>query len=217
MIRTSLANADERDFQAITSTGTSPARNILFTTLPLSAVAFLVIYGVSRSLWIAAPIAAALMAGSIVSNVRFFRKVADRRTEQRSGKSAVEIIDVEALRVFDIEPLGSHGPAFVFFAADGKALQHLLTALGETGDEATQTVLLEELANSVRTRGRLTMPEAWPNIYQRLAKSRNETIRRHAQFITVKFGDTTLAAKDAEQLIAKVKADKTVAFAAATQ
>ena len=122
MIRTSLANADERDFQAITSTGTSPARNILFTTLPLSAVAFLVIYGVSRSLWIAAPIAAALMAGSIVSNVRFFRKVADRRTEQRSGKSAVEIIDVEALRVFDIEPLGSHGPAFVFFAADGKAL-----------------------------------------------------------------------------------------------
>lgn len=38
-----------------------------------------------------------------------------------------------------------------------------------------------------------------------------------AGMFTVKFGDTTLAAKDAEQLIAKVKADKTVAFAAATQ
>src|SRR3569623_1880135 len=47
----------------------------------------------------------------------------------------------------------------------------------------------------------------------------------HASFVsgplagrfTVKFGDTTLAAKDAEQLIAKVKADKIVTFAAATQ
>ena len=38
-----------------------------------------------------------------------------------------------------------------------------------------------------------------------------------AGMFTVKFGDTTLAAKDAEQLIAKVKADKIVTFAAATQ
>src|SRR3569623_1882885 len=38
-----------------------------------------------------------------------------------------------------------------------------------------------------------------------------------AGMFTVKFGDTTLAAKDAEQLIAKLKADKIVTFAAATQ
>ena len=99
--------------------GRSPARNILFTTMPLSVVAFLVLYGVSRSLWIAALIAAALMVASIVSNVRFSRKVAGRRTAQQL---AVEVLDVEASRVFDIEPLGSHGPAFVFFADDGKAL-----------------------------------------------------------------------------------------------
>ena len=38
-----------------------------------------------------------------------------------------------------------------------------------------------------------------------------------AGMFTVKFGDTTLAAADAEKLIAKVKADKIVTFAAATQ
>ena len=119
MIRTSLVDADERDFQAMAPPGRSPARNILFTTMPLSVVAFLVLYGVSRSLWIAALIAAALMVASIVSNVRFSRKVAGRRTAQQL---AVEVLDVEASRVFDIEPLGSHGPAFVFFADDGKAL-----------------------------------------------------------------------------------------------
>jgi len=102
--------------------GSSPARNILTTTLPISVVAFVVIYGVSRSVWIAGVIAAVLMVGSIVSNVRFFRRVADRRIQQQSGTLAVEVIDVKASRVFDIEPLGSHGPALVFFAEDGKAL-----------------------------------------------------------------------------------------------
>lgn len=38
-----------------------------------------------------------------------------------------------------------------------------------------------------------------------------------AGMFTVKFGDTALSAKDAEQLIEKVKADKIVTFAAATQ
>jgi len=38
-----------------------------------------------------------------------------------------------------------------------------------------------------------------------------------AGMFTLKFGDTTLAAADAEKLIAKVKADKIVTFAAATQ
>jgi hypothetical protein len=38
-----------------------------------------------------------------------------------------------------------------------------------------------------------------------------------AGMFTVKFGDTALAAADAEKLIAKVKADKIVTFAAATQ
>ena len=122
MIRTSLVDADERDFQAMAPSGSSPARNILTTTLPISVVAFVVIYGVSRSVWIAGVIAAVLMVGSIVSNVRFFRRVADRRIQQQSGTLAVEVIDVKASRVFDIEPLGSHGPALVFFAEDGKAL-----------------------------------------------------------------------------------------------
>jgi hypothetical protein len=122
MIRTSLVDADEKDLQAMAPPGSSPARNILSTTVPLSVVAFLVIYAVSRSPWIAAAIAGVLMVASIVSNVRFHRKVAGRRRDQQSGKLAVEVIEVEASRVFDIEPLGSHGPAFVFFAEDHKAL-----------------------------------------------------------------------------------------------
>lgn len=120
MIRTSLVEADERDLQAMAPPANSPAQNFLSATLPISIVAFLVIYGVSRSPWIAGITAGGLMAASIVSNVRFFRKVARRRLEQ--GRLAVEAIDVEASRVFDIEPLGSSGPTFVFFAGDGKAL-----------------------------------------------------------------------------------------------
>ena len=54
------------------------------------------------------------------SNLRFFSDVR-RRQESRADSESVEVTEVQASRVFDIEPLGSHGPAFVFFADGGKA------------------------------------------------------------------------------------------------
>ena len=121
MIRTSLAEADARDLKAIAPPGTTPARNILLGTLPISAGIFVVVYLVSRSLSLAAVLSLGLGTTSLVSNYRFFRGVA-RRTSQQTDARAVEVIDVDASRVFDIEPLGSHGPAMVFFTEDGKAL-----------------------------------------------------------------------------------------------
>jgi len=99
----------------------SPARNFLTATLPVSIVAFVVIDAIWRSPWMAGGIAAALMVASTVSNVRFFRDVSRRRIKA-PGQLAVEAIDVEASRVFDLEPIGSDGPAFVFFAENRTAL-----------------------------------------------------------------------------------------------
>src|SRR5262245_55407447 len=121
MIRVSLVEADEHDIRAMAPPGTSMARNLLLGSLPISAFLFGVAYIVSRSVWVAGTVGAGLAVASVVSNVRFFRGVA-RRTRQQSDPRAVEVIDVEASRVLDIEPLGSHGPAFVFFSQDGKAL-----------------------------------------------------------------------------------------------
>jgi putative membrane-bound dehydrogenase-like protein len=77
-------------------------------------------------------------------------------------------------------------------AADAKALLHVLAALGATDNESTQGLILDEIVSTVKARGRLAMPEAWPSVYERLAKSNSETIRRQAQFITVKFGDKSI-------------------------
>jgi hypothetical protein len=120
MIRISRVAADAGDLRAIVPAGTSIARNVFLGVVPVSALVFAVAYLVSRTVWVAAAGAAAMAIASSISNVRFFRGVARRR--QQSDVQSVETIDVEAFHVVDIEPLGSHGPALVFFAEDGKAL-----------------------------------------------------------------------------------------------
>jgi putative heme-binding domain-containing protein len=52
--------------------------------------------------------------------------------------------------------------------------------------------MLDEVANSVRTRGRIAMPPAWPDLYAKLSQSESEAIREQAQFVTVKFGDKSI-------------------------
>lgn len=121
MIQVSRIEADERDIGAMVPQGTSMAKNILLTSLPVSAAVSAAVYLISRSVWVAGGIGVGLAAASIVSNVRFFRGV-DRRTRQKGDPRAVETIDVEASRALDIEPMGSHGPAYVFFSPDGKAI-----------------------------------------------------------------------------------------------
>jgi hypothetical protein len=122
VIRTSYRQADDRDFHAVTRDKDkgSPVRNLLQFSLPAALVLFAGVYLIWRSILAAGLIGGLFFAASVVSNVRFFAGV--RRRKKTQDQRSVEIIDVKASQVMDIEPLGSHGPAWVFFADGGKAL-----------------------------------------------------------------------------------------------
>lgn len=96
-------------------------RNLLFVSLPVALVLFGLVYLFSRSVLAASIVATAAFVGSVWSNVSFFTAVR-RRENLRSDDRAVEVTEVEASRVLEVEHLGSHGPAWVFFSDDGKAL-----------------------------------------------------------------------------------------------
>jgi hypothetical protein len=121
VIRTFRRPANSADLAALRPAGTSLGRNVLQGSLPVAGFAFLVALLVSRSALIAGAIGGGLFALSLASNARFFGGV-KRRAAQRADADAVEIIDVEAVRVLDLEPLGSHGPALVVFSDDGQAV-----------------------------------------------------------------------------------------------
>ena len=106
---------------AMTQGKGSPVRNVLTVTLPIGALLFLGIYWLARSVWPALAVAGAFVLGSVWSNARFFRTVG-ARARPGTDHSTVEVMEVEATRVLDIEHLGSHGPAYCFFTADGRAL-----------------------------------------------------------------------------------------------
>jgi hypothetical protein len=121
VIRTFHTSADDRDIRAMTQGKGSLGRNLIFTSLPVALFLFAVVYIIWRSLPAASVVGGVALVASAWSNVRFFNEVR-RRQESRANSAAVEVTEVEASRVLDIEPLGSHGPALVFFAGDGKAL-----------------------------------------------------------------------------------------------
>jgi hypothetical protein len=99
----------------------SPGRNLLLVSLPAALLLMAVVYFVWRSLPAASVVGVFLLVASVWSNGRFFSKVR-RRQQSRADARAVQVTEVEASRVLDIQPSGSHGPALVFFAADGQAL-----------------------------------------------------------------------------------------------
>jgi hypothetical protein len=96
-------------------------RNLLLASVPIALFLSALVYVVWRSLIAASMVGVLAFVASAWSNLRFFSDVR-RRQESRADSVAVEVTEVQASRVFDIEPLGSHGPAFVFFADGGKAL-----------------------------------------------------------------------------------------------
>lgn len=121
MIRSYRRAADAEDLKAMTQGKGSPVRNVLTVTLPIGALLFLGMYWLARSVWPALVVASAFVLGSVWSNARFFRTVG-ARARPGTDRSTVEVLEVEATRVLDIEHLGSHGPAYCFFTADGRAL-----------------------------------------------------------------------------------------------
>ncbi len=121
MIRTTRRAASSADLAALTPTGDSFGRNVLRGSLPVAGAVFLAALLISRSVWIAGAMGGALFALSLASNAGFFAD-ARRRAGQRADTEAVEIIDVDASHIVDLEPVGSHGPALVFFSDDGRAI-----------------------------------------------------------------------------------------------
>lgn len=121
MIRISYRAANELDLKVMGRFRGSLISNLLMISLPLSALLLGGVYVLSRSILISGLISGGFLVTSTVSNMRFFKEV--RRRQRLLGDThAVEVIEIEASRVLDIEPLGDHGPALCFFAPEGKAL-----------------------------------------------------------------------------------------------
>src|SRR5215467_3501280 len=121
MLSTYRRPIDDLDLKALTHERGSFQRNVITRTVPASVIVFGVVYLLRRSLLIAGTVAAALFVGSLRSNFRFFRSV-KRRKIQKQDAAAVEVLEVSALSIVDVEPLGDNAPAYCFFVGERKAL-----------------------------------------------------------------------------------------------
>jgi putative heme-binding domain-containing protein len=77
-------------------------------------------------------------------------------------------------------------------AADATGLEHVLAAVGTVKEEQSQLLMLNEVANSLKSRAQTKMPAGWSDVFAALNKSKNDTIRERARFISVKFGDRSV-------------------------
>jgi hypothetical protein len=89
--------------------------------VPVCALAFGVVYLIWRSVWAASVTSIILFAASFYSNFSFFREM-KRRKSQKADANAIEVFDVSASRVVEIEFIGDDGPALCFFVGGGKAV-----------------------------------------------------------------------------------------------
>lgn len=147
MLRTSYRAASERDFKAVTKGRGSLGRNLLVIAPLMTAVLFTLAYAFSHSVPVAGLVAGGILAASIASNLRFFRELT-RRRQMVGNPHAVEVTEVTATRIMDIEPLGSHGPAFCFFVGDGKALLLVGQWLNECRSFPANSFLLHRWADT---------------------------------------------------------------------
>ena len=113
--------ANDLDVQALSVERGSLGRNIVIVSLPSAVIVFGVVYAMWRSVTTASIIATGLFLASLLSNIRFFRSV-KRRESLKKDATAVDVFDVSARHVLDLEPVGDNSPALCFFVGDGKAL-----------------------------------------------------------------------------------------------
>jgi hypothetical protein len=113
--------ANDLDLKQLTHARGTFGRNVVTVSLPVGVVVFGIVYFSWRSALVASVIAAILFLASLLSNIRFFRKVKQRELLKADDK-AVAVFAVSSDRVLDIEPLGDDSPAFCFFVGEGKAL-----------------------------------------------------------------------------------------------
>jgi len=121
MLKTYSRAADDQDLKASAQGQVSLRRNILLTLVPVCALVFGVVYLIWRSVWAAGAASMVLFAASSYSNMSFFREM-KRRQAQKADADAIEVLEVSASGVVDIEFIGDNGPALCFFVGEGKAL-----------------------------------------------------------------------------------------------
>jgi hypothetical protein len=113
--------ANDLDLRAVTQGRGTLQRNVATLSAPAGIVVGGIAYAFSRSWWIAVAAGVGLFGLSLCSNLMFFRRV--RRCESlRADSTAVEVLEVSANRVLDVEVVGDNEPAFCFFVEEGKAL-----------------------------------------------------------------------------------------------
>ncbi len=121
MIRIYRRAATELDLEAMAEGHGSVVSNLFVITLPITGILFGVFYVPSQSMLAAGAVAGVFFMASLYSNGRFFSEVR-RRNRLQADPDTVEVLEIDASQVLDIEHLGSHGPAYCFFVGDGKAL-----------------------------------------------------------------------------------------------
>lgn len=121
MIKVYHRSVDERDLVAVKRHRGAIARNLMTVSVPVSLVLLGVVYLRWRSVLAASAVALSLFVASLFSNVRFFKSVG-RREAQKTDPNAVEVFEVSASEVYEVDHLGSDGPAFCFFPESGKGL-----------------------------------------------------------------------------------------------
>jgi putative membrane-bound dehydrogenase-like protein len=73
------------------------------------------------------------------------------------------------------------------------SLGPLVAALGSADDAAVEADLLIGAREGLRGRKKLPMPDAWPGLYKRLARSADAAVRRDAVMLALVFGDPQAA------------------------
>ena len=101
--------------------GETLGRNLATASLPGTAIAFGIVYAKWRSVVTASIVGAGLFLASLLSNIGFFRDIR-RRENLKKDTNAVEVFEVSASCVLDLEPLADDAPAFCFFTGKGEAL-----------------------------------------------------------------------------------------------
>jgi hypothetical protein len=121
MLKIHSRAADDQDLKAFAHGQVSVGRNIMLTLIPVCALVFGAVYLIWRSVWAASVTCIVLFTASSYSNISFFRDLNRRQTQKRDA-NAIEVLEVSASHVVDIEFLGDDGPALCFFVGGGKAL-----------------------------------------------------------------------------------------------
>src|SRR5215831_6406713 len=121
MLTINCRAANDLDLKAMTQGHGALGRNLATISIPAGIGVGGIAYALSRSCSIAVAAGVGLFAISLYSNLTFFRKV--RRCEfLKTDSKAVEVLEVSADRVLDVEPVGDNAPALCFFVGERKAM-----------------------------------------------------------------------------------------------